>query len=223
LPKTVGTFTKRFPNEDKGILDGRMAAEEKSGMEFWEARWQSGETRWDHGRPSPPLVQYVEGHAPPAGKVLVPGAGGGHDAHYLAQYGALVTALDISPTALKRARQAYPHPGIRYVEGDLLQPDSDWAGSFDWIVEHTCLCALPPEKWPAYAASVHRLLRPGGHYLAVFYRRPHSKEGPPFGIHEDQILDLFGNSLKEELSLAPRLAYGSRFGREELRLFRKRA
>ena len=106
--------------------------------------------------------------------------------------------------------------------GDILDPSPELLGQFDWVVEHTCLCALPPDFWPAYARSIPSLLRPGGHFLALFYRNPHDDEGPPFGIDAETIDSLFGSAFELIKAGVPKLAYESREGREELRLYRLR-
>lgn len=187
---------------------------------FWEGRWQSGRTPWDHGRPAPPFEEFVERCGPPVGKVLIPGTGSGHDVRYFAGLGAEVTGLDISPTAVRVAQERNPHPRATYRQGDILHPPADLMARFDWVIEHTCLCALDPLHWPQYADSIARLLVPGGHYLALFYRNPHDDEGPPHRIDADQIEELFGPTFAQLQAWVPGRSYESRAGREELRLFR---
>lgn len=189
---------------------------------FWEGRWQSGHTPWDHGHHAPPFVEFVERHGPPEGEILIPGPGSGHDVRFFAELGARVTGLDIAPSAVEVARNRNPHPNATYRVGDILNPAPELLGQFDWVIEHTCLCAMRPAHWPAYAAAIPRLLRPGGHFLALFYRNPHDDEGPPFGIDEQTIQSLFEPAFKLIRAGVPEKAYESRVGREELRLYRLR-
>lgn len=187
--------------------------------DFWEGRWQSGHTPWDHGRSAPPFAEFVEREGPPIGRMLIPGAGSGHDVRYFAELGADVTGLDISPSALAVASERNAHPRATYRQGDILDPDPELLGSCDWVVEHTCLCALDPVHWPRYAASIPRLLVPGGHFLALFYRNPEDPEGPPHGIDAETIDRLFGNAFVLLKSWIPSRSYASRAGREELRWY----
>jgi methyl halide transferase len=187
---------------------------------FWEGRWKSGHIPWDHGRFAPPFAEFVEREGAPAGEVLIPGPGSGHDVRYFAELGARVTGLDIAPTAVAQARARNPHPDAEYRVGDILDPAPGLLGRFDWVIEHTCLCALPPFHWPAYAAAIPRLLRPGGHFLAIFYRDPHDDAGPPFRIDAETIDQLFGQQMDLLKSWVPRQSYASRAGREELRWYR---
>jgi len=197
----------------------RSAGESNGVGEFWRGRWQSGHTPWDHGRPAPPFAEFVERAGPPQGDLLVPGCGSGHDVRYFAELGARVTGLDIAPTAVEVARQRNSHPNAEYQCGDFLNLEPRWHGRFDWVAEHTCLCALPPACWPAYRDAVRRALRPGGRFLVIFYRRPHDPEGPPFGITAEQIGELFDAGFTLLEAWVPRRSYASRAGREELRCY----
>ena len=200
---------------------GRKGAHEDI-HKFWEKRWKEGETPWDHGSHAPPFEEFVERVGAPSGKVLIPGPGSGHDVYYFADLGAQVTGLDIAPSALKAAKKTNAHPRADYRLGNFLDPDPSLRKQFDWIIEHTCLCALEPSHWPDYARSVRKLLKPGGYYLALFYRDPDDDEGPPFRIEEEDIIDLFSKGLTQLQAWIPSKAYESRFGREELRWFRRK-
>lgn len=196
---------------------------EKSAPEpFWENRWKSGETPWDHGRAAPPFEEFVEREGPPTGRILVPGAGSGHDVRFFAGLGAEVVGMDIAPSAIRLAQARTDSPRASFLLGDILDPDPGLQGTFDWVVEHTCLCALEPGCRPAYASSIRRLLRPGGAYLAVFYRDPHDDDGPPFGISAEEIDTLFAPAFSLLQSWVPTRCYASRVGLEELRWYRLR-
>lgn len=199
-----------------------MKNEGDSGMgDFWEARWQSGDTPWDHGEPAPPFVEFVEDEGAPCGTIVIPGPGSGHDVRFFAEKGATVMGLDISPSAIEQARRRNPHPNADYRLGDVLQPEPGLRARFDWVIEHTCLCALPPRLRAAYARAIPQYLVPGGQFLAIFYRTPHSPDGPPFGISGDEIDQLFGEAFTLIRAWEPRRAYPSRVGREEVRWYRK--
>jgi len=54
------------------------------------------------------------------------------------------------------------------------------------VRRETCLCALYPDHWSAYAGQLHRWLAPGGRLFALFVQilRPGAAEGliqgPPY-------------------------------------------
>ena len=68
---------------------------------FWEERYRSSDALWS-GRPNSQLVAEAGSLAP--GRALDVGCGEGADAAWLARQGWTVTAVDISETALERAR-----------------------------------------------------------------------------------------------------------------------
>jgi hypothetical protein len=90
---------------------------------------------------------------------------------------------------------------------------------FDWVVEHTCLCALDPSQRAAYAAAVRAALNQGGQYLAVFFREvsDYDGDGPPHPISREEIESLFGDSFEMIESFVPQVSYPSRpVGAEEV-------
>lgn len=195
-------------------------------MTDWESCYLEGNTPWDKGAPSPPLSAWVrENH--PQGRALVPGCGTGHDVILLAEAGVDAAGVDLSRTAVQRACETYPQHAHRFHLGDLFALPAEWAGSFDYIFEHTCLCALPPELRPAYAATVHGLLTPGGKLAGIWFIHPEmepGETGPPFGISVEELDRLFPPSLwSVEEDAVPAVAYEGRVGRERLRVLRKRS
>ncbi len=93
------------------------------GREFWEGRYQSGQTGWDRGGASPALRQWLEQQALPQGRALVPGCGRGHEVLALAQAGYAVTAVDLAPSALEAAGTQLDAHGLRaeLIQADLLE------------------------------------------------------------------------------------------------------
>jgi SAM-dependent methyltransferase len=110
----------------------------------WEQKYIEGETHWDRGQVSPPLMQYITTH-PLLGRVLVPGCGRGNDVAALARAGVDVTGLDIAPTAVREAKERYPEAADRFIAGDLFNLAPELRGAFDVVVEHTCLSGMSPD------------------------------------------------------------------------------
>lgn len=193
-------------------------------MTDWESCYLEENTPWDKGAPSPSLSAWVQQQAL-GGRGLVPGCGIGHDVVMLAEAGVDALGVDLSATAVERARMAYPAHAARFHLGDLFALPNDWLGSFDFVFEHTCLCALPPELRPAYAATVHGLLRPGGRLVGIWFINPDMDEGesgPPFGISVEDLQALFpAAEWTVEEDYVPAVGYEGREGRERLRVLRK--
>lgn len=177
----------------------------------WNQAYENNDTPWDKGYAAPPLVEFLERYRI-EGEVLVPGCGSGHDVRQLARHGAVVTGLDLAPGALEKARRFPAAGGERYVRGDFLNLEDAHHGVYDWVVEHTCLCAIEPGERASYAASLKRALRPGGGFLAIFFREvpDYSGDGPPHPITGQEIEQLFGRDFESLASFVPQQTYPSR-------------
>jgi methyl halide transferase len=188
----------------------------------WEQRYRDGVTPWDLGGP-PPALEDALVKPPLAGaswRVLVPGAGFGHDALALARAGHRVTAVDIAPSAcaalgVRAERAGLP---VEVLEGDVLSLPARLDGAFDAVWEQTCLCALAPERRQAYVASMAAALRPGGHFLGLFWHHG-QPGGPPHDMPPDLVRALFAARFVE-LALQP--VARSAAGRREYLLIARR-
>ena len=158
--------------------------------QFWQDHFERGQTPWDRGDSSPQLTAWLaQGRFDPralAGQVAVPGCGNGHEVIALARAGVDVVAIDYTEAACAATRRRIDAEGLgnaRVVNADVLQ----WrpAEPLAAVYEQTCLCALHPDHWVAYAGSLHAWLRPGGQLfvLAMQRDRPGAAqgfvEGPP--------------------------------------------
>lgn len=113
-------------------------------------------------------------------RVLALACGQGRDARLLADLGAEVVGVDISPSLLAYARQfenAHPR-GIRYVRGDARDLAAFDDASFDTVACHLALMDIP-DLAPTIA-SVARVLRPGGRFVTAVVH-------PCFAPHLDAI------------------------------------
>lgn len=177
----------------------------------WNDAYLIGDTPWDKGYASPPLAEFLKAF-PVEGRVLVPGCGRGHDVRCLAAGGAEVVGLDIAPSAI-RAAEAFPRVGSEsYAVGDFLNLAPEFNSVFDWVFEHTCLCAISPAERVAYARAVCRALRPGGNFLAVFFRKvgDYRDGGPPHPIDGAETDRLFGEDFEIVRRYVPKWHYPGR-------------
>ena len=196
-------------------------------MTDWEQHYQNGCTPWEKGEAAPGLVQYLH-RSSLSGRILAPGCGTGHDVRAIASASpdAEVVGLDIAPSAIDSAN-AIPRTGNEsFIEGDLFDLSAELIGSFDWIWEHTCFCAINPEMRDAYVEAVHGALKPGGQFLGVFYLDPYDDEHrrednrPPFGCTVEELESRFGPSFEIVESWLPNVAYPGREGLEWMMLMR---
>lgn len=164
---------------------------------FWQQRFDTGQLGWDRGGPSPQLARWLADGTLVPGRIAVPGCGTGHEVVELARAGFAVTAIDYTPAAIAatRSRLADAHLQAELRQADVLawQP----AQPLDAVYEQTCLCALHPDHWVAYAAQLQRWLRPDGRLalLAMQCLRDGARtgliEGPPYHVDINALRALF--------------------------------
>ncbi|WP_433203123.1 class I SAM-dependent methyltransferase [Dactylosporangium sp. CS-047395] len=123
---------------------------------------------WADLEPNPLLTAWT-GRARPAGpgRAVVVGCGYGDDAEHVAGLGFTVTAFDIAPTAIERARRRFPDSPVSYVAADLLDLPPDWAGGFDLVIEVYTVQVLQGPARATAIARVASLVAPGGTLLVL--------------------------------------------------------
>jgi SAM-dependent methyltransferase len=165
--------------------------------EFWEQRFAEADTPWDRGASSPQLASWLRSGLLKPCRILVPGCGSGYEVADLALAGFEVTGLDYADEAIARTHQQLKDAEVdaTLVHADALawQPDRP----FDAVYEQTCLCALYPDQWRAYADQLRGWLAPGGRLYALFLQllRPGAGEGaiqgPPYHCDINAMRALF--------------------------------
>ena len=131
------------------------------------------EVPWDRSVPHPFVVVHTANAGDGGGRrVVVVGAGLGADAEHLAERGWRTVAFDVSPAAVRFARDRHVGSLVEYRVADLLDLPPDLIGAFDLVVEVFTVQALPPSVRPAAVSGVRRLLAPGGELLVIEVVRP---------------------------------------------------
>lgn len=197
-------------------------------MTDWESRYQVGDMPWEKGRAAPPLLELLEktdsgmwGDGP----ILVPGCGYGHDVRALGTLGVPVVGVDLSETAVRKAREFPQVTGEIYAVADFLDPAWSDGGRYSAIWEHTCFCAIDPGDRGRYAESVAACLPVGGLLAGVFFLNPfdagEDATGPPFGTTVAELDERFSSHFERIGGWVPEKAYPGREGREWIGLYRK--
>lgn len=161
----------------------------KFDITYWENRYVKGETAWDTGSVTTPIKEYVDQLTDTSMKILVPGAGNGHEVVYLLKKGfKKVFVVELAPTPLENLKKRVPKlPNEQLILGDFFELEN----TFDLIIEQTFFCALDPSLRTAYAQKCFELLKPGGKIAGVYFDFPLTEQGPPFGGSHEEYLSLF--------------------------------
>jgi methyl halide transferase len=189
---------------------------------FWEEIYQAGRTGWDLGKPTPAFQRLLASGELAPGRMLVLGAGRGHDAREFARHGFEVTAVDFAADAVQAMeRLADAQARVEIVQADIFDLPPAFERRFDYLLEYTCFCAIDPARRGEYADVAARVLRPGGTYVALFFPLDGPAGGPPFAVREAEVQDLFGargfTLVRRE---RPEDSVAQRRGMEELMIFR---
>lgn len=152
-------------------------------QEEWEARYLDGTTPWHTMDPEPALNEVIElaGIAPC--RALEIGCGEGSNARWLARRGFSVTGIDISPTAIERARAHARGEGVgcdfqtlNFLTEPLAEAD------YGFVFDRGCFHSFDaPEERTTYAQRVAELLGEGGLWLSLIGSAddPPREVGPP--------------------------------------------
>ena len=181
-------------------------------MKDWDKAYQEGETPWDKGYASPAIAEWLQKNSLEGG-VLVPGCGLGHDVRLLASHNNQVTGIDISQTAISKAKAIEVVNNESYRVADFFNLAEDYSQSFDWVVEHTFFCAIAPDLRQSYVENLVNMLRPKGYYLAVFFLKDPSQidsEGPPYKICREAVEKYFWKNFNLLDSFIPTSHYECR-------------
>jgi len=176
--------------------DGHAGADP---VAFWEERYAGSTPVWS-GRPNASLVSAVE--PLPAGRALDLGCGEGGDSVWLASHGWTVTGVDISETAVARAREAATRAGVpaerlRWVVADL----ATWQDDATYDLVSACFLQSPVtlDRTAVLRRAAARLA-PGGRLVLVSHAAP-----PPWSepVAHNGHLFLAPEQEVEALGLAP--------------------
>lgn len=148
-------------------------------------------------------------------KTIDLGCGTGNYAIYLAGEGFDVTAVDISSSAIKIAKNNASQKGIDCnfivadILGDLKQIQSTFNFAYDWELLHHIF----PSDREKYIRNVYRLLNPGGQYLSVCFSEENLQFGRVGKFRKTPLETVLYFSSENEL----RVLYESFFKVEELK------
>lgn len=192
--------------------------------EFWEEIYRGGRAGWDLGGPTPVFKRLLASEEFKPGRMVVLGAGRGHDAREFARHGFQVTAVDFASDAVQAMREMNdPTSPVEIVQRDIFRLPSAWNGTFDYFLEYTCFCAIDPKRRAEYADLVARLVKPGGIYIDLAFPLDSHPGGPPFAVSIPEVLRLFGGRGFVLLQRGrPAESAPERVGREELLIFQMR-
>jgi len=128
---------------------------------------------WNAGRADKELVSRVRSGVIPRGQALEVGVGLGHDAVFLLENAFDVIGIDISPSAIRLARENASHHGFFgfFQVGDVRRlPIED--GYVDFAHDRGCFHTLGPDDQKKALQEIHRVLGKRGLFLLQTHSDP---------------------------------------------------
>jgi SAM-dependent methyltransferase len=194
---------------------------------FWEERYQTDKTPWDIGEPAPAFVKYFDKKNISNKKIAVLGCGRGHDAFYLANLKAgEVHGFDFSESAINLCntlKEKNSLKNISFHKTDFfnIKNKAFWKNYFDYVIEHTSLCAIDPFRRKEYTDLVKYFLKADGKLVGLFFIRPKELGGPPFGSTKEEIRELLKSNFTETEKLYQERCPHTFTGKEFFGVFEK--
>jgi 2-polyprenyl-3-methyl-5-hydroxy-6-metoxy-1,4-benzoquinol methylase len=173
-----------------------MPAHEKRAFPRWEELYQESRVEsmhWFNPELDDDLKEALDELKLQNGSALDLGTGPGTQAMQLARRGFVVTATDISGTAIRLAKTKAESQRLHvtWKRDDILETRLD--RSFDFIFDRGCFHVLAPKRRRDYVRTVARLLKTGGYlFLKCFSRLQPGKQGP-YRFGAEQIGKIFGD------------------------------
>jgi SAM-dependent methyltransferase len=153
----------------------------------WEDNYQTGDLPWDSGHASSELQRVVAAEHIAAVPALELGCGSGNNAVWLAQQGFDVTAVDISPTAIRRAKERSAAAGVvvRFVVADVTAA-LDLGGPFRFLFDRGCYHCVRDAGLDGYLQTLEKNLDRQALGLILTGNDHEERTGPPV-VSEEQI------------------------------------
>lgn len=193
-----------------------------SDAEPWESRYAFRISKkrnyrfpWELDQPVGVLANLFKNQRFCPKRVLEFGCGDGRDAVFMAQMGSLVTAVDISQTAILAARNRAKDSNVlvEFRAGDILKLNFG-RKRFDFIFDRGCFHHVPVVLYEEYINMVYKMLSPGGKFLLICHSQ---------NVFQQRFQDIYGGLFARLLRYICDGQSETGFAKDEIvRLFQKR-
>jgi len=138
----------------------------KAAMEKFYKKNLPDKIYWDEA-PAHFLTRTLDSNKIPLGGALDLGTGTGSKSIELAKRGFDVTAVDISPTAIKHAEDKARKENVKinFIAADVTKLSIPGNPKFDLILDWACLHHIPRASQKRYVSGVKKLCKSSGHLI----------------------------------------------------------
>jgi len=159
------------------------------------------EIPWNIETPPEILIKLVESGKIKPCKTIDLGCGTGNYSIYLASVGFDITGIDVSPTAIKIAKENAKKKGIKcnFFVADVLGNLNELRSTFDFAYDWELLHHIFPEQRKIYAKNIYDLLNPKAKYLSVCFSENNLGFGGSGKFRKTQLGTILYFSSEDEL------------------------
>lgn len=183
-------------------------------MEYWHNRWDKEQTGWHRAIYNDLLLKHWPSiNAPSGGEVLVPLCGKSLDMLWLAEQGYNVVGLEMVEQAVQAFFEEnkletvsneigkhikYSSPPFTIFQGDLFDLEAGVVQADAWY-DRAAMVALPNSLRENYVKQICQQTKPGASGLLITFAYPQEQmDGPPFALHDEDVLRFFADGFEVE-------------------------
>tara|TARA_Y100000766_G_C18907830_1_gene606820 strand:+ start:1231 stop:1872 length:642 start_codon:yes stop_codon:yes gene_type:complete len=181
-------------------------------VEHWHKRWLNNQTGWHKSTFNELLVNHWPAiDVPPNCNVMVPMCGKSLDMIWLAQQGHSVTGFEMVKKAVtqffsenqldyeiedKNGCSLHVSEPFAIHHGDFFQLKPEHIQADAWY-DRAAIIAIEPSMRQAYVKQIRNQTRPGAIGLLITFAYPQEQmQGPPFSLHDEDVMELFSNGFE---------------------------
>jgi SAM-dependent methyltransferase len=168
-----------------------------SSPESWDGSYAANTPpAWDIGRPQQVFVRLADAGLL-SGRLLDAGCGTGENTLLAASKGADALGIDISPRAVKRARDKAAERGIaaRFEVADALNL-GPFGVTFDTVIDSGVFHVFDDDDRARYVASLASVLEPGGCLYLICFSELQPGHFGPRRVRQDELRAAFSDGWK---------------------------
>ena len=183
-------------------------------MEYWHNRWDKEQTGWHRAIYNDLLLKHWPSiNAPSGGEVLVPLCGKSLDMLWLAEQGYNVVGLEMVEQAVQAFFEEnkletvsneigkhikYSSPPFTIFQGDLFDLEAGVVQADAWY-DRAAMVALPNSLRENYVKQICQQTKSGASGLLITFAYPQEQmDGPPFALHDEDVLRFFADGFEVE-------------------------
>ena len=183
--------------------------------DFWRERWQNNQIGFHEKDGNKLLLRHFDVIELPLGsRYFLPLCGKTGDIAQLLIKGYRVVGVELVENAIIQlfdelgvepnvsdtgAFRHYSAPDIDILVGDVFELTAALLGAVDAVYDRAALVAFPPDMRRFYAAHLAKITHYAQQMLITFEYDQSDMEGPPFNVHEDEVIDHYAAGYDIEL------------------------